>query len=179
MPIEPDLFRQVMRQYPTGVAVLTARADEAIHGMTANSFSSVSLTPPLALVCILRGSTTHHFVTHGGNFALNVLSGAQIGLAQRFAKQVPLPPEPFADIPNHPAATGAPIFDHCIAYVDCRVVAAYEAGTHTIFVGMVEAAGYGSLRDAAPLLWHHREYLEMQKSLGKANWDADKRGKTG
>ncbi len=163
MPIAPEHFRQVMRQYPTGVTVITVRDDAAIHGMTANSFASVSLTPPLALVCILRGSRTHQLVTRAGNFAVNILSVAQRALAQRFAKQTPMPSEPFADIAHHRETTGAPIFDDSVAFLDCRVIAAHEAGTHTIFVGMVEAAGYGSARDASPLLWFHRDYISSEK----------------
>ncbi|MCL4490048.1 MAG: flavin reductase family protein [Chloroflexi bacterium] len=155
--IDPLLFRHVMRKFATGVTVLTVRDGEIIHGMTANSFTSVSLSPTLVLVCILNGSTTHDFVSHAGSYAVNILSDTQVALAQRFAKQVSVPSEPFVDISYHSVATGAPIFDECLGYVDCRVVAAYPAGDHTIFVGEVLAAGFGQAT-GDPLLWLEGQY---------------------
>jgi flavin reductase (DIM6/NTAB) family NADH-FMN oxidoreductase RutF len=146
-------FRHVMRKFATGVTVLTVRDGDRIHGMTANAFTSVSLNPTLVLVCIQKDSTTHAFVSRAGNFAMNILSAEQETLARRFAKQTVVPTDPFADIAYHSAATGAPIFDDGVAYVDCRVVAAHDAGDHTIFVGEVQAAGFGSARERAPLLW--------------------------
>ncbi len=160
MSIDPNLYRQVMRRFASGVTVLTVRDGEEIHGMTANAFTSVSLNPTLVLVCILRGSTTHEFVSRAESFAMNILSDEQRGWAERFAKQVPVPAEPFAEIPYHSDATGAPIFDDCIGFVDCRVVARYEAGTHTIFIGEVQAAGFGNAR-GKPLLWLGGEYTSL------------------
>jgi flavin reductase (DIM6/NTAB) family NADH-FMN oxidoreductase RutF len=156
--IAPKFFRHVMRKFATGVAALTVRDGEALHGMTANAFASVSLSPTLVLVCIEKGNTTHAFVSRAGNFAMNILSAEQEILAKRFAKQIAAPTDPFADVAYHSAATGAPILDDCIAYVDCRVIAAHDAGDHTIFVGQVEAAGFGSAREHAPLLWFNGEY---------------------
>jgi flavin reductase (DIM6/NTAB) family NADH-FMN oxidoreductase RutF len=138
--------------------VLSVRDGETIHGMTANAFASVSLSPTLVLACIEQGNTTHAFVSRAGNFAMNILSVEQEILAKRFAKQLVAPADPFAELAYHSAATGAPIFDDCIAYVDCRVVAAHNAGDHTIFVAQVEAAGFGSAREHAPLLWFNGEY---------------------
>jgi flavin reductase (DIM6/NTAB) family NADH-FMN oxidoreductase RutF len=156
--IGPKFFRQVMRKFATGVTALTVRDGESLHGMTANAFASVSLSPTLVLVCIEKGNTTHAFVSRAGNFAMNILSVEQELLAKRLAKQLVAPADPFADIAHHSAATGAPIFDDCIAYVDCRVVAAHDAGDHTIFVGQVEAAGFGRGQALAPLLWFNGEY---------------------
>ncbi len=147
-----------MRKFATGVTVLTVRDGDTIHGMTANAFASVSLSPTLVLVCIEKGNASHAFVSRAGNFAMNILSADQELIAKRFAKQVAVPADPFADLATHSAATGAPIFDDCVAYVDCRVVAAHDAGDHTIFVGEVKDAGYGSARDRAPLLWLDGKY---------------------
>ncbi len=161
VPIDPTTFRKVMRKFATGIAVLTVRDGQAPHGMTANAFASVSLSPTLVLVCIDNTNTTHRLVSLAGSFAMNILSDEQKSLARRFAKQVAIPVDPFADIPFHPAATGAPIFDDCIAYLDCRVVAAHAAGDHTIFVGEVEEAGYGNARDQDPLLWLDGDYNSL------------------
>jgi flavin reductase (DIM6/NTAB) family NADH-FMN oxidoreductase RutF len=159
--VDATFFRQVMRKFATGVTVLTVRDGDAIHGMTANAFASVSLSPTLVLVCIETGNTTHAFVSRAGNFAMNILSAQQEHLAKRFAKQIVVATDPFADIAYHSAATGAPILDDCIAYVDCRVVAAHDAGDHTIFIGQVEAAGFGHARDAEPLLWLDGKYTTL------------------
>jgi flavin reductase (DIM6/NTAB) family NADH-FMN oxidoreductase RutF len=160
VPIDSTFFRHVMRKFATGVTVLTVRDGETLHGMTANAFASVSLSPTLILVCIEKGNTTHDFVSRAGNFAINILSAKQELLAKRFAKQVVVSTDPFIDITYHSAATGSPIFDDCIAYVDCHVIASHEAGDHTIFVGHVEAAGFGSAHEQAPLVWFNGVYIE-------------------
>ena len=159
--VDTTYFRHVMRKFATGVTVLTVRDGDHIHGMTANAFASVSLSPTLVLVCILKDSATHNFVSRAGNFAMNILSAEQETIARRFAKQIAVSTDPFADIAYHSAATGAPVFDDCVAYVDCRVVAAHDAGDHTIFVGEVQEAGYGSARDHAALLWLDGKYESL------------------
>ncbi len=172
MNVDPFHFRQVMRRFATGVTVVTVRAGDLIHGMTANSFTSVSLHPTLVLISILNGSTTYDFITRAGTFAVNVLSEKQELLAKRFAKQAPVPAEPFGDIAYHAAVTGAPIFDDAMAYVDCKVIAAHEAGDHTIFIGEVLEAGYGSARDADPLLFFNGQYRSLETV---ENVDGEKR----
>ena len=161
VPIDTTFFRHVMRKFATGVTVLTVRDGDSLHGMTANAFASVSLSPTLILVCIEKGNTTHAFVSRSGNFAMNILSASQELLARRFAKQIVVSTDPFADIAYHSLATGAPVFDDCIAYVDCHVIAAHEAGDHTIFVGHVEATGFGSAHEEPPLLWFNGTYAEI------------------
>jgi flavin reductase (DIM6/NTAB) family NADH-FMN oxidoreductase RutF len=160
--IDPTTFRRVMRRFATGVTVLTVRDGERIHGMTANAFTSVSLSPTLTLICVKKPGTTHELITHAGNFAINILSDAQESIAKRFAKQAPIPADPFADIAYHSAVTGAPILDDCIAYTDCRVIAAHDAGDHTIFVGQVQDAGFGKARSAKPLLWLDGRYTTLK-----------------
>lgn len=157
MPVDWNTFRQAMRHFATGVAVLTVCDGGTIHGMTANAFTSVSKEPMLMLVCIMKESVTHNLVAHAKNYALNILSDDQRAMAQRFAKQVPVPTDPFADIPYRREATGAPIFNQSIAYVDCRVVAMHDGGDHTIFVGQVEAAGLGTAHQDL-LLWYNGNY---------------------
>jgi flavin reductase (DIM6/NTAB) family NADH-FMN oxidoreductase RutF len=161
VPIDSKFFRHVMRKFATGVTVLTVRDGGLLHGMTANAFASVSLSPTLILVCIEKGNTTHDFISRSGSFAMNILSATQELLARRFAKQIVVPTDPFADLAYHSAATGAPILDDCIAYVDCHVIATHAAGDHTIFVGRVEAAGFGSAHEQAPLVWFNGDYAEI------------------
>jgi len=161
VPVDWNTFREAMRRFATGVAILTVRDGEMIHGMTANAFASVSKDPMLVLVCVMKDSLTHAMVSRTRNFALNVLSAHQRPLAQRFAKQVTPPLDPFSDISYHRAVTGAPIFEDCASYVDCRVVAAHDGGDHTIFIGQVEAAGMGASRDKL-LLWVHGDYHAVE-----------------
>ena len=159
--IDAKQFRQVMRKFATGVTILTVRDGKSIHAMTANSFTSVSLDPMLALVCIAKNSTTHEMVSRAEIFAVNILSDAHSAWARRFAHQVTSPVDPFADIAHHSAETGSPILDDAIAYLDCQVVAAHDAGDHTIFVGRVLAAGFGNASDQEPLLWFNGEYTSL------------------
>lgn len=161
MPVDWNTFREAMRHFATGVAVLTVRDGDTIHGMTANAFTSVSKDPMLMLVCVMKESVTHELVERAKNFALNILGDDQRALAQRFAKQIPVPADPFADIAHHRAATGAPIFDRAIAYVDCRVIAMHAGGDHTIFVGDVQAAGLGKTHENL-LLWYNGSYHTLK-----------------
>ena len=160
-PVDSKQFRQVMRKFATGVTVLTVRDGENIHGMTANAFTSVSLDPMLALVCIAKNTVTHEMVSRAGIFAVNILSESQREWARRFAHQINAPGNPFAGIAYDAATTGSPILDDSIAYVDCRVIAAHDAGDHTIFVGRVETAGFGNTQDENPLLWFNGQYTSL------------------
>ena len=167
MSIDPTLFRQVMRRFPTGVTILTVHDGDQIHGMTANAFTSISLEPTLVLVCITKTNTTHKFVSRAKHYALNILGAHQENLARRFAHQVDAPADPFVDVPFHVEKTGAPIIDDCMAYLDCRVVAAHDAGDHTIFIGEVQAAGFGNTRNASPLIWLDGKYQSLNDDTAK------------
>ncbi len=158
MTIDALLFRRVMRRFATGIALVTVRDGPAAHAMTANSFASVSLNPTLVLVCIVKNGTTHALVSASGLFAINILAAAQQELAMRFAHQIPMPSDPFVGVEWHSSIIGTPILDDCIAYLECRVVAAHDAGDHTIFVGEVLDAGFGNARDATPLLYLDSHY---------------------
>lgn len=159
--VDPLYFRRVMRRLATGVTVITVRDGNTVHGMTANTFTSVSLTPTLVLVSVMNDSMTHRLLERAGSFGVNILSAAQRGLAERFAHQAPMPSDPFTDIPCHVKKTGTLIFDECIAYVDCRVVAAHDAGDHTLFIGEVLDLGFGKANDAPPLLWLDGKYTTL------------------
>ncbi len=127
--------------------------------MTVSSFASVSLTPPLVLVCLENTSRTNRLVQASGVFAVSILHESQAELADHFAGRVPDDTDRFADIPFHTAGTGSPIVEGCPAYLDCRLVASHPAGTHTIFLGeVVEAV---RRQDGAPLLYFQRGYHRL------------------
>lgn len=127
--------------------------------MTVSSFASVSLTPPLVLVCLENSSRTNRLVQASGVFAVSILHESQADLADRFAGRVPDDTDRFAGIPFRTAGSGCPIVEGCLTYLDCRLVASHPAGTHTVFLGeVVEAV---RRQDGAPLLYFQRGYHRL------------------
>ena len=156
MAVDPEALRTVMRHWTTGVAILTARDGAHVHGMTVNSFASVALEPPLVLVCVERAVHTHALVEHSRAFALSILCDGQQLISDRFAGRDTEHQDRFEGLSTHTAITGAPILAENIGWLDCVVVAAHEAGTHTIFVAEVVAA---KIRDGSrPLAYFDRDY---------------------
>jgi flavin reductase (DIM6/NTAB) family NADH-FMN oxidoreductase RutF len=150
-------FRATLGAFATGVTVITTRGEAHDYGMTATAFSSVSLDPPLVLVCVITGSAGADLIPRNGVFAANILSSGQEAISNYFAsRDRPRGRDAFADIPHREVATGAPVIDGVAAFVDCRLVASYEAGDHLIFIG--EVAGVGVDPDAEPLLFHGSRY---------------------
>jgi len=141
MTIEKDFFRQVMGQFTTGVSVVTARSQDGLAGLTVNSFTSVSLEPPLVLICVDLYSTALPFIRASGSFAVNILTSEQENLSRCFATTSSERYEHFCHASFHVASTGSPILDGALAFIDSRIVAEYPVGDHVIFVGLVEAMG--------------------------------------
>ena len=141
MTIEKDFFRQVMGQFATGVSVVTTSSKGTVAGLTVNAFCSVSLDPPLVLICVDLSSTTLPVIRESGVFAVNILTNEQERLSQCFATSTPERYENFCYARYHRAATGSPILDDVLAFIDTRVVAEYPAGDHVIFLGQVVAMG--------------------------------------
>ncbi len=152
-------FRRVMGQFATGVALVTTRLGGHLHGMTANSVTSVSLDPLLVLVCIDKSADTHEIIAQSGVFAVNFLGQGQMAIAERFAKKAPGQEHAIADVPHFFAVTGSPIVHGCLAYLDCRTAARYEGGDHTIFVGdVLEAKEVAKER---PLVFYRGQYRSL------------------
>ena len=162
MAVSGDAFRDVLSHWATGVTVVTTCHDGEIHGMTVNSFSSLTLEPPLVLFCADRSAHTYGLVEASGVFAVNVLSAGQEELSNLFAGRYPeRDADRFAGVAYRQAVTRAPILQGSLGYLDCRVVARYPQGTHTIFVGAVAAAEL-LLPDVPPLLYYHRRYRQFR-----------------
>jgi len=158
MPVDSDTFRQVMGNFATGVTVMTLPEP---HGMTANAVSSVSLDPPLVLVCVDHDTECYELL--GGEtdaYCLNILAEDQRDLGEYYADMVDLETDPFESRPTRTEATGAPIFENALGYLDCTVEAAHEAGDHTIYVGHVQA---GEILNpgADPLLFFRGAWDEL------------------
>jgi flavin reductase (DIM6/NTAB) family NADH-FMN oxidoreductase RutF len=141
MTIEKDFFRQVMGQFTTGVTVVTTRSHEGLAGLTVNSFTSVSLDPPLVLICVDLYSTALPFFRASGNFAVNVLTSEQEALSRCFATTSEERYDHFCYASYHIGSTGSPILDGALAFIDSRIVAEYPGGDHVIFVAHVVAMG--------------------------------------
>lgn len=145
MVFEKDFFRQVMGHFATGVTVVTTRSQGTLAALTANAFCSVSLNPPLILICVDLSSTTRPAIRESGVFAVNILTDKQEDLSRCFATSSAERYEDFCHAGYHVAATGAPIIDDTLAFIDARVVAEYPGGDHVIFLGQVEAMGVAGL----------------------------------
>lgn len=146
-------FREVMGEFATGVVIVTATAGGRPVGMTCQTFSSVSLDPPL--VCFLPAHTSRSWplMREAGHFCINVLAEDQAPVADVFASKGA---DKFAGVAWRPAESGAPIIDGSMAYVDCTLEAVHAAGDHDIVVGRVRALS--TLRDAGPLLYHRGRF---------------------
>jgi flavin reductase (DIM6/NTAB) family NADH-FMN oxidoreductase RutF len=154
MAVEIAEFRRVLGHWVTGVSVVAARrADGAPCGLTANAFCSVSLEPPLVLVCVEKSADSHNCIAQAGAFSVSVLGSDQERLARRFAAWDVT--EKFEGVAYHASITGAPILEDALAWVDCRTWAMHDAGDHTIYIGEVVAA---DARDQSPLLYYRGGY---------------------
>lgn len=141
MTIETDFFRQVAGQFATGITVVTTRSEGMLAGLTVNAFCSVSLDPPLVLVCVDLTSNTLPYIRESGIFAINILTSEHEHLSRSFATPTTDRYEHFCYANFHTAATGSPIIDGMLAFLDTRVVAEYPGGDHVIFLGEVVAMG--------------------------------------
>src|SRR5215212_9253934 len=146
-------FRQALGAFATGVTVITTRGEDHLFGMTANAFSSLSLDPPLILVCVISGTTGAQVIEQNAMFAVNILGSNQEPISRYFAsKDRPRGLEAFNEIPHSTAVTGCPIIAGAAGYLDCRLHTAHQAGDHVIFVGEVVALGHDA--SAEPLVFH-------------------------
>ena len=146
-----------MGHFATGVTVVTTAHNGEARGMTANSFTSVSLEPPSVLVCVNREAITYGVLMGSRVFCVNILARDQEPLSRACAR--PDTPEAgLQGVAYHVGETGAPILDHAVGYIDCRVATSFEFGTHTIFIGEAVdvAAGGGQ-----PLLYYLSKYTTV------------------
>lgn len=150
-------FRDTLGAFPTGVAVVTAAGERGPAGLTTNAFSSVSLHPPLVLVCFDHGSRTLDVVRETGRFAVNVLRAGQEDLATLFAGKAPHP-EKFAAV-THTEVHGVPVLDGALAWLVCDVAAMHAGGDHEIGVGAVTALG--SDPGGEPLVFHAGRFRSL------------------
>jgi len=159
--LSPESFRAVAGQFPTGVSVITVeRAPGQVHGMTANSFTSVSLDPMLVLVCVDQDARLLSFLKTQRRFGASILKEEQRQWSEHFAKGEQTPEmEAQLGIRFRWTESGIPLLENTLAHLGCNVVAEYVAGDHTIFIGEVESLDAG---DGVPLIFHRGKYRRLQ-----------------
>ena len=158
MPIDPDTFRSVLGRFASGVTVVTTLdADGRDHGLTVSAFASLSLTPPLVLVCIARDASVHAVLRDSSHFVVNLLSSSQEALSRRFAGHAL---DRFAGVGYSRGQSGVAVLDDVLAYIECRNARQHDEGDHTIFVGEVEAAGTSETR---ALLYYRGGYATLER----------------
>jgi 3-hydroxy-9,10-secoandrosta-1,3,5(10)-triene-9,17-dione monooxygenase reductase component len=154
---DPAAFRTVLGHFATGVAVITAVDEGEPVGMACNSFASVSLDPPLVLFCAAKTSTTWPRIQAAARWTANFLGEDDEELCRLFAQKGA---DRFAQVRHHPGASGAPVLDEALAYVDCVTEAEHDAGDHVIVVGRVVELGYASV--GKPLLFYRGGYGRLE-----------------
>ena len=153
-----EAFGRAVGRFAAGVTVITTRSAVGLRGITASSFSFVSLAPPLVLVCIVATSSFGPTITESKAFAVNVLPEDDEFLADRFANRAPLVNAAFSGLPHRTAITGAPLIRDAVAWFDCRLHATWPGGDHQIFVGEVVAFGEN---EGEPLLVYRSRYARL------------------
>ena len=156
MPIDEYRFRQALGHFASGVTVVTTAHDGHLYGMTVSSFASLSLKPPLILICVENALTTRTAISESGQFAVNILEKRQEHLSRRFATR---DNDKFVGVAWHSSRFGLPVLEGALAVIECQLRDTVAAGDHSIFVGEVLDAEIGQ---GSPLLYYRRGYHELQ-----------------
>lgn len=137
-PVTAQSMRRTMADFASGVTIVTTQWQGAAHAMTATAFCSVSLDPPLVLVCVARTSRFHAAATRADGWAVSLLAAGQEPVARHFSNRGRDLLTQFDQVPHSPAPlSGAPLIDGALAWLECVTDARYGAGDHTIMVGRV------------------------------------------
>jgi flavin reductase (DIM6/NTAB) family NADH-FMN oxidoreductase RutF len=157
VPIEREQFFALMASFASSVTVITSRGDDGVaRGLTASAFSSVSLDPRLCLVCVDLRSESISAIQESESFVVNILARDQEHISRRFASKLP---DKFEGIGYRPGpATGAPILDGVLAWIECKVTEVVPAGDHTVFISEILD---GTANEGAPLIYFRGHYRHL------------------
>ncbi|MDX1501815.1 MAG: flavin reductase family protein [Thermoanaerobaculia bacterium] len=159
MPVSSETFRDALRHFPSGVTIVTVKSDGDTHGLTVSAFASVSPDPPLIVIAIDHRHTAYRMLERDGAvFAVNILCEDQVELSNRFAWLKD--EDRFAQGRWTTAETGAPVLADALAWLDCTISGRQVAGTHTLYVGEVQAAA-SPRADCPPLVYWNRGYRHL------------------
>ena len=156
-PVGPDAFRETLKKFASGVTVVTTAHDGEMHGLTASSFASVSVVPPLILLVLNTESRTYALLRESGTFGVSILGEGAEDVAKGFALKGT---KPFDSLAHHMSKGGVPILDDAIAWLECSVESTFTGGTHEIVIGRVEASGAGP---GKPLIYFERAYRSLSE----------------
>lgn len=156
MSVDPLEFRSIIGHLATGVTVITTAADGQLQGMTANAVASLSLDPVMVLVCVDRTTHTHGLLEKSGAFTVNILGEHQEDVSRLFAKKDAPQKGMLRGCGFRLGATGSPILEDCLAFLECRVADVLTGGDHSIFLGQV--VNEGVVSDTNPLLFFRGQY---------------------
>jgi flavin reductase (DIM6/NTAB) family NADH-FMN oxidoreductase RutF len=169
MSVDPALFKAAMGRFGSGVTVVTARGAEGDLGLTASSFTSLSLDPQLVLVCVRKAAASHAGLLSAAGFCVHLLAEEQVELSNRFAGRWPEGRSRFEGLEEGRAPySGAPSLPLGLGWVDCGLHAVHDGGDHSIFVGRVEAIGLSEVADRSqlrPLLYFAGAYRSVGSAL--------------
>jgi flavin reductase (DIM6/NTAB) family NADH-FMN oxidoreductase RutF len=154
--LTPDEFRDMISHFASGVTVITALHDGRRYGTTASAVTSLSLEPPMLLICLNRQSETGRAVAGAGHFAVNILGADQIGLAQRFARKGG---DKFDGVPVSEGLWGEPLLDEVLATLECRVAEQTAVATHYVFMAEVVS---GAARAGTPLAYFRGQFGRLE-----------------
>lgn len=157
MPIDASRFRHAMGLLPSGVTVVTAHLNAEAIGMTASAVTSLSLDPPMLLVCVGHAAEIHEAIVGAPIFGVNLLAAGQEDVAERFAARGR---QRFAQDEVHPGPAGLPLIDGALAHLECRRFEVFRGGDHSIVTGVVE---WAQTREGAPLCYFRSAYRTLRE----------------
>ncbi|GAP08009.1 MAG TPA: flavin reductase [Anaerolinea thermolimosa] len=155
-----EQLRRAMRHWVTGVAIVASVHEGVQHGMTVNSFTSVSLEPPMVTVTLANDTRTHRLVRESGWFGVTILNAGQQHLAEVFAGRIPDGGNRFAGVPAYTLISGSPLIEGGLAGLDCRVVYQHVMPRSTLFLARVEDVHLGE--GDQPLVYHNRTWFTLK-----------------
>jgi flavin reductase (DIM6/NTAB) family NADH-FMN oxidoreductase RutF len=161
MPIDAPRYRQIIGHFATGVTVVTTARAGLLHGMTANAVASVSLDPLLMLVCVDKSAHMHAEVGAAQRFAVNILTDDQEDISRTFAATTEPEEEKLQGVSYHIGEHGCPLIEGALAYLECEVTQAVDAGDHTVFIASVLSGDVAD--DGAPLLFYRGGYRGLER----------------
>ncbi|KNX78212.1 flavin reductase [Pseudomonas sp. 250J] len=156
--IEPLRFREALGHYASGITVITSHCDGEPLGFTCQSFYSVSMNPPLVSFSVMSNSASYPGIRKAGRFAVNILSGEQVGISNQFARRGT---DKWQGVDWQASPLGNPIIAGSLHWLDCEIHAEYAAGDHLIVIGEVKALNLQEAAAAQPLLYFKGQYCNL------------------
>jgi len=156
--IEPLRFREALGHYASGITIITSQRDDEPIGFTCQSFHSVSMSPPLVSFSVMCSSASYPGIRQAGRFAVNILSGAQVGISNQFARRGT---DKWHGVDWQLSPLGNPLIAGSLHWLDCEIHAEHVAGDHLIVIGEVKALSLQAADTAQPLLYFKGQYCNL------------------